>query len=110
MRVSRSVTGAAVRISAAGLLAALGAVAAATTSSAADTRPTAPAAATTVDDRAKSGCESDTMQVAYTTGFQVNNTTTTYVLSLNRITGTAAWTVLRRWPPGPAPVSTTARS
>ncbi len=87
MRVSRSVTGAAVRISAAGLLAALGVVAAAATSSAADTRPTAPAAATTVDDRAKSGRESDTMQVAYTTGFQVNNTTTTYVLSLNRITG-----------------------
>jgi len=50
------------------------------------------------------------VHAAYMTGFQVNNTTTSYVLSLNRVTGDGS---VESAPPvaaGPAPASTTATS
>lgn len=69
------------------MLTGLGVVAAAASASAADLSSAAPTSAAKVDDRREAERDGDTMQATYTTGFQVNNTTTSYVLSLNRITG-----------------------
>lgn len=85
MRTSRSLTSVSVKVVVAGVLTAVGLLAAAAPSSAADQASAAPSAA--VDDRREAERDGDTMQVQYTTGFQVNNTSSTYVLSLNRVTG-----------------------